>query len=185
VPGTLARAAVKAFESDQGDRPSLPAVDLVRDCVAYYRSVFDPSGLAVEVERLEAEHTAMMRRYADLPTPRAREKAKADLAALEDRIAELEGQQQNVADVIERYYRQMTDLPESIAAARLAMKSENDAQALRRRAEALKGLLVEIWCEFVATGRKGRGHRARRAVVWSPSSSCRLPEILSESMPPI
>src|SRR5262249_11816265 len=152
--GTLAPAVQKAFELEQGgerpdhqgDRPRLPAVDFVCDCVAYYRSVFDPSGPAAEVERLEAEHTAMMRRYADLPTPRAKEKAKAELAALEDRIAELESQQQNAADVIEQHYRQMTDLRDAIREARLAMRSDNDAQALRRRAEALRGLLVEIRC---------------------------------------
>jgi hypothetical protein len=129
--------------------------------VATYRSVFDPSGLAAEVERLEAEHTAMMHRYADLPTPRAKEKAKAELAALEARIEELEGQQRNAADVIEGLYRQMVDLQGATRAAREAMRSEVGERALRQRAEALRAIIQRIECTFTATGQT-KGGRSRK-----------------------
>ena len=169
TPGALACVVQKVIAEggapgqDNRPTPSLPPSDFVRQCVATYRSVFDSSGLATEVERLEAEHTALMHRYADLPTPRAKEKAKAELAALEDRIAELESHQQNAADVIEGHYRQMTDLQEAIREARLAMKSDNDAQALRRRAEALRAIVQRIECTFTATGQTGGGWGKKNA----------------------
>src|SRR5262249_14231585 len=70
TPGTLARVAQKVYEQDgeQDNHPSLPPSAFVRQCVATYRSVFNPSGLVADVGRLEAEHTALMHRYADLPT---------------------------------------------------------------------------------------------------------------------
>jgi hypothetical protein len=131
--------------------------------VATYRSVFDPSGLAAEVAHLEAEHKAMMHRYADLPTPRVKEKAKGELAALEARIEELEGQQQNVADAIEQHYRQMTDLQEAVHAAREAMRSEVEERALRQRAEALRAVVQRIECTFTATGQTGGGWGKKNA----------------------
>jgi hypothetical protein len=140
-PGTLARVARRAYELEQAgerpDQPRLPANDFVRDFVAYYRSVFDPSGLAVEVARLEAEHTAMMKAWADLPTLRAKEKAQAELGALEARIEELERQQQNVADVVERQWQEVCDLEKAVRDARRAMTAEAGEHALRR-AEALR-----------------------------------------------
>ena len=48
----------------------------VAACVACYRDHFAPGAVEGEVARLDAEHTALMRRYADLPTPLAKEKAK-------------------------------------------------------------------------------------------------------------
>jgi hypothetical protein len=101
--------------------------------------------------------------YADLPTPLAKDKAKKELAALEDRIGELKRQQHNVADVIEQHYRQMTDLQEAIHATREAMKSDNDAQALRRRAEALRAIVQRIECTFTATGQTGGGWGKKNA----------------------
>ena len=48
---------------------------------------FDCSGVANEIKTLEAEHTAMMEQWKDLPTPRAKVKAKVVLDALESKIA--------------------------------------------------------------------------------------------------
>jgi DNA invertase Pin-like site-specific DNA recombinase len=162
VPGTLARVVQKVFELEQGgerpDQPRLPANDFVRDLVASYRGVFDPSALAVEVERLETEHTAMMHRYADLPTPRAKQKAEAELAQLEARIEELEGQQQNVADVVERQWQEIRDLSRAIRDAQLAIRNDTEERALRHRAEALRGIIHRIECTFTITGATGGGH---------------------------
>lgn len=136
--------------------PATPG-GFVDACLAAYRTNFDSEALAAEVERLEAEHTAMMRRYADLPTPRAKEKAKAELAALEERIAGLERQGQDMAGVVEQHFRQLLDLQRAVREAKDAMSSEAGASALRHRAEALRGMLVEVRCEFVVTGKKSSG----------------------------
>ena len=90
-------------------KPPTPG-GFVDACLAAYKANFDSEELAAEVERLEAEHTAMMRRYADLPTPRAKEKAKAELAALEECIAGLERQGQDMAGAVEQQFRQVLDL---------------------------------------------------------------------------
>lgn len=124
-----------------------------KDCLAAYRANFDLSAVKTEVEELEAEHTRLTRGWSDLPTPRAKEKAKAELAALEARIAELEKQQEDAAEVVEAAYRELNDLDQAVRDARKAM----GAADLRRRAEALRGLLCRIDCEFVATGKKSAG----------------------------
>jgi hypothetical protein len=153
TPGSLARAAKRALTLPPASAPVLPPNDFVRQCVATYRSVYDRAGIEAEIGKLEAEHTVLMHRYADLPTPRAKEKAKGELTELEARIEALEGQQQDMSDVIEGHYRQMTDLQAAIRAAKQAMTSANGERAIRHKAEALRGLLVEIRCEFVATGK--------------------------------
>jgi DNA invertase Pin-like site-specific DNA recombinase len=124
--------------------------------IDHYRSCFDPDKMTAEIERLEVEHTSLMRQWADLPTPRAKTKAKAELAALEERIADLERRREDVSETVVTQARQVLDLARSIREARRTMKSADGAHALRQRAEALRGLLVEIRCEFVVTG-KGLG----------------------------
>jgi DNA invertase Pin-like site-specific DNA recombinase len=126
-------------------------------CLACYRANFDPAGLAAEVAKLDAEHTALTHRYADLPTPRARDKARAELASLEARIEELERQQQDASATVEQHFREMLGLQQAIADAKLALQSEAVERALRQRAEALRGILCRIECEFVATGKRCRG----------------------------
>jgi hypothetical protein len=113
--------------------------------------------MTAEIERLEAEHTAMMKPREDLPTPRAKEKAKKELAALEEWIADLERRREDISETVAAQWRQVLDLAQSIREARRAMDSEAGEQALRRRAEALRGLLVGINCEFVVTGKKSSG----------------------------
>jgi DNA invertase Pin-like site-specific DNA recombinase len=143
----------------QGNNPNttLDSGGFVDACVACYRANFDPSGLAAEIERLEAEHTALMKKWADLPTPRAKEKAKAELTALEARITERERQQQDASEVIVRHHREMLGLQQAITDAKLAMHGEGGEQALRQRAEALRAILCRIECEFVVTGKRSRG----------------------------
>jgi hypothetical protein len=109
------------------------------------------------VEQLEAEHSQLVQQWADLPTARAKAKARERFAALEARIDELRRQQHDASEDVARHCRELTDLQEAIYEARLAMKSEAGAQALRRRAEALRGTLCRIECEFVATGKKSFG----------------------------
>jgi hypothetical protein len=126
--------------------------DFVNACLACCRAHFDPAGLESEIEQLEQEHTALMHRWADLPTPRAKEQARSELAKLEARMAELEGQQQDSAGVVEQHYREMKDLQQAITDAKLAMQSGAGERALRQRA-----VIQRIECTFTATGNRGGG----------------------------
>jgi hypothetical protein len=132
-------------------------------CLAFYRSAFDPARLAAEVERLEAEHTALMGQWADLPTPRAKEKAREQFALLEARIEGLRRQQQDAASVVEQHYREIRDLQKAIADAKLAMQSKADERALRQRADALRAIVQRIECRFTATGQTGGGWGKKNA----------------------
>jgi DNA invertase Pin-like site-specific DNA recombinase len=131
--------------------------EFLGNALAAYRDCFDPGALRAEVERLEAEHTALMHRYADLPTPRARDKAKAELAALEARIAQLEAQQQDAGRAVTAALGELRDLAQAIHDARKALAAGDGERALRRRAEALRAVIHRIECAFVPTGANGRG----------------------------
>jgi hypothetical protein len=151
----LKAAAEKTPHRDPFARPGSP---YVRDCLAAYRSLFDPAAVVEEVERLEAEHDALMGQWSDLPTPRAKQKAKERFAELEARIEQLRQQQQDIADVVEQHYRQLADLQAAIAAAKLAMRREVGERALRQRAEAIRAVIQRIECTFSVTGQTGGGH---------------------------
>ncbi|MFO0825226.1 MAG: recombinase family protein [Gemmataceae bacterium] len=157
--GTLAtarafRAARKALDRATKGKVSADVSkdDFVEACVACYRAHFDPAKVAAQIAKEEDEYDDLMKKWADLPTPRAREKAKERFLALEASIEELKQQQQDAAEVVSTQYREMVNLQTAIADARLAMKSENGERALRQRAEALRGILLRIDCEFVSTG---------------------------------
>src|SRR5262249_52410613 len=109
-----------------------PFLEAVLSC---YESVFDPSALDDEKALLEAEHTAMMEQWKDLPTPLAKEKAKARFEQLEARMAELDQQRQDLAEVVERQYHEMMDLQRGLEEAKDAMMSEGGEHALRHRAK--------------------------------------------------
>src|SRR5262249_44494417 len=81
----------------------------------------------------------------------------AELAELETRIEGLRQQEQDAAEVVEHYYRQMNDLSRAIGDARKAMQQEAGEQALRRRGEAIRGVIHQIVFTFSATGQTGRG----------------------------
>lgn len=151
--------------AEEEGRPSPD--DFVEAVVQCYRTNFNPGGLTAEIEQLEAEHTKMMKQWADLPTPRAKSKARDELTALEERIGELERQREDAADVVVAARREMQDLQRAIAEARLAMNGAEGEEALRRRAEVLRSILCRIECEFVLTTRpkKGRGNWTRSKLV--------------------
>jgi hypothetical protein len=151
----LGSAAVAAWERHKSD-PSRPG-GFVDAILASYRAHFDPAAVAAEIEKLDAEHTTLTHRYADLPTPRAKEKAKAELTALEGRIEELESQQADAADTVEGHWRQMLDLQHAIAEAKQAMAAEAGERHLRMRAKALSAVIRRIDCTFTATGKTGGG----------------------------
>jgi hypothetical protein len=138
-------------------REEFPAEDdgWLEDCLAAYRRNYDPAVIEAEIATVEAEHDELMGRWADLPTPRAKEKAKERFAALEARIDELRQQMTDAAAVVEARGREVDDLMSAIHTALEAMSG--DASSLRHRAEALRGAIQRIECKFTATGKTGSG----------------------------
>jgi DNA invertase Pin-like site-specific DNA recombinase len=165
-PGTLARRfgrtlddAVQAHANDPARtyHQTTGEESFVNACLAAYRAEFDPAAVDAEVRRLEAEHTKAMERWADLPTPRAKEKAAKELAALEARIADAERQREDAAGAVAAALQELHDLQDAIHSAKEAMRAEGGASALRRRAEALRAVVQRIECTFAATGMTGKG----------------------------
>jgi hypothetical protein len=147
------RLAETAKEALKRDPSALPSSPYIRDCLNTYRAKFDPAALTAEIERLEVEHTKLYQRYADLPTPRAKEKAKGELAALEAHISELERQRHDVAGQVEQLYRQTEEIYAAVVRARADLRAEARERALRERAQATRDAIRRIECEFVLTGK--------------------------------
>lgn len=147
----------------KGGRAAVESDDIVGPLVDCYRSRFDPAAVDAELAKLRAEHDRLVEGWGDLPTKRAKDTAAARLADLDTRMGELERQRENVAEVVASHYREMHDLQQSIASAKLAMRSETGEEALRQRAEALRSLIQRIECRFVATGQTGSGWGKRNA----------------------
>jgi hypothetical protein len=124
------------------------------DC---YRKNFDPSSLRAELESLEAEHDALMKDWRDLPTQRAKDKAKQRFAELEERMDCLKQQMEDAGSVVEQHYRDMLDLQEAIEEAKRAFQAEAGEHALRQKAEAVRGVIQRIECTFTATGKTKGG----------------------------
>jgi len=146
---------------EQGKRGATPATvdthDFVEACLACYRANFDPDAVAGEVARLNVELMRLTKAWADLPTPRAKQAAKAQLEALEQRLTELEQQRQDAAGAVAEAYRQVCDLQRAVAAARLAIQGGTNERELRERAQALRGVIQRIECTFTASGKTGCG----------------------------
>jgi DNA invertase Pin-like site-specific DNA recombinase len=150
----------RAIVRDSHDADATPH-EYVEACLAAYRRGFDPSALSADIATLEAEHTALMAQWSDLPTPLAKAKAKAKFADLEGRITALRQQQEDVAEMVEGHYRDILDLQAAVEKAKKAMQADAAAtgeRALRQRAEALRAVVQRVECKFVATGiSKGGG----------------------------
>ena len=76
---SMTEAIKEAVKRPISDTPSHPDINA---CLDAYRANFDPAKVEDELARLDAEHTSLYRRYADLPTKLAKEKAGAELAEL-------------------------------------------------------------------------------------------------------
>jgi hypothetical protein len=136
-------------------REEFPAEDdgWTEDAIAAYRANFDPAVIEAEIDTLEKEHTRLIDLWSSLPTPRAKEKVKAQFEGVESRMEELKAQQQDAAAVVEARGREIDDLMGAIHKALESMSG--DAASLRHRAEALRGVLCRIELEFVLTGKTG------------------------------
>jgi DNA invertase Pin-like site-specific DNA recombinase len=134
--------------------------EFILGCIEQYNRAFDPGAVEAERAELDERHSKLTARWADLPTPRAKEKAAKELADLEGRIAALEQQQEDLAELVEHYYQELHELGEAIAAARAALTGERD---LRVKAAKLRTVLDRIECTFVATGEHGSGPGRKHA----------------------
>jgi DNA invertase Pin-like site-specific DNA recombinase len=135
----------------------------VERAIEFYRRCFDGNRVGERLSELEAEHDRLTQQCLNLKTERAIAKANRQLAELEALIGRLEQQRQNIADVVEREWREICDLRDAINQAKRAMKSETGERALRLRAEALRGIIQRIECTFTSTGRKGGGWGKKNA----------------------
>jgi hypothetical protein len=156
--GERGRAAYEKYKA----KPATPG-GFTDACLACYRSVFDPAAVEAELAKQEAAHTALTEQCLKLTTPRAVAKANQQLAELESQIARLEQQRQDLADLVERHWREILDLGRAIAEARRAMESGTGERALRQRAEALRAIVHRIECTFTATGQTGAGWGKKNA----------------------
>jgi DNA invertase Pin-like site-specific DNA recombinase len=128
--------------------------EFMHACIATYREHFDSDKVASAIAQAEAELQTLMDGWADLPRiPLVQAKAQERMAAAASRVEELRQQQTDAADVVNKYRMEISDLQVAIAEAMTALRSESGVQAQRRRAEALRSLLVEIRCQFVVTGK--------------------------------
>jgi hypothetical protein len=133
--------------------------EFVAAVVACYRAKFDAAAVRQAITAAEADLHQLMEDWRTLPNiPLVRKTAQDRMAAAAAHIEELKQQEHDAADVVAQHRREINDLIVHIAEAKQALQSEVGTLALRRRAEALRGLLVEIRCEFIVTG-KGVGKR--------------------------
>jgi DNA invertase Pin-like site-specific DNA recombinase len=131
--------------------------DYVAVAVDLYRSLFDPARMKEDIDRLQAEYDSMLDGWRDLPTPAAKARAGEKLAAVEARLADLKQQSADASAVVEEQWRAIRDLQKKVAAARAELHGEDNAAACLRKAEVYRGILSRIECEFVPTGKTGRG----------------------------
>jgi hypothetical protein len=129
----------------------------VEACLQSYSRNFDPKELDADIARLEAEHSALMERWADLPTPRAREKAKERFAALEAQVEALRSQQRDAGEEVARHWRELLALRKAVREARSALLAEASERSLRQKASALRAVIHRVECSFRPTGKTGSG----------------------------
>ncbi len=131
--------------------------DYVPSLIGAYERCFNPGNLAAERKRVEAEHDKQVQVWAELPTARAKDKAKHQLEALDARLNELEAQSENLAETVKEHYQQVSDLSDAIDKAERSMRTTEGERAQRQRAAALGEVIDRIVCEFTLTGEKGSG----------------------------
>jgi DNA invertase Pin-like site-specific DNA recombinase len=129
----------------------------VDDAAPYYRRCFDPASIDERIAELEGQHDTLTQQCLKLSTERAIAKVNKQLADLETEIKGLEEQKQNLADIVEKEWREISDLSQAVAEAKRAMHSETGERALRQRAEAIRAVIQRIECTFTATGWHKRG----------------------------
>jgi hypothetical protein len=76
---------------------------------------------------------------------------------VEARIADLKQQSESAVAVVEETWREIHDLQVKVARARAELTGPDGAAACGRKAKLCQDILSRIECEFVPTGKTGRG----------------------------
>ena len=141
-----------ALWEEVGDAPDVS----VEQAVEAYRRCFSKEATGQRLVEMKAEYDRLVDAWADLPSQRAKERAKERLLSLEQEIERLEAQRRDLAEIVERHWRRYRDLIAAIDAAqeaRVELERQEDEQAVRRWAETVWGVIHRVECFFVATGR--------------------------------
>jgi DNA invertase Pin-like site-specific DNA recombinase len=121
------------------------------DVAVSYRKLFDARHprLQAELDQLETAHTRLTLAWSELPTQRAKEKARIRLAELETEMTDIEKQLTNHADdwadALSTVRRLQSDWQ------RMATMVGSDINGRQKTAAARK-IIQEIRCKFVPTG---------------------------------
>jgi hypothetical protein len=171
-PGLARRYSKKAEEAVRKHRQD-PTVyhattgrerDFIASLLSTYRTHHDGEGLAAEIARLDAKHTSLTAGWADLPTPRAKAKARVELEAIEARMAELEQQRTETAASVEAHYHDMLDLERRISQAAAELARPGGERDHRLLAQKLRGAIRSISCTFEAKDATRRGQPTAQLV---------------------
>jgi hypothetical protein len=116
-----------------------------------YRKLFDSRQpkLRSELDQLETSHTRLTLAWSDLPTARAKEKARIRLAELEAEMTEIEKQLINHADGWDDALRRVRTLQNDWEKMSTSIASETSG---RLKATAVRRIISQIRCKFVPTG---------------------------------
>ena len=119
----------------------------------HYRRLFehDKEVLKSRLSELENEHTILTMSWQDLPTPKAKDKAKSRLVEFEEQIASIEDRLHNSAEDWERAVADVRRLHESWEQAAKALDDEKSA---RRKSELLRRVVDRIIVTFEPTGKR-------------------------------
>ena len=125
-----------------------------------FRDCFSVDAVSQEKEKLEEEHTLLTQQILNLAPSmkRALEKTNQKLGELESKLAQLEKQEKNLADVAEYHLKQMNAINLAIIQAQREFKNEG---AFRQRKEAISQVIQRIELEFQPRIPTGGGPKAK------------------------
>ena len=112
---------------------------------------FERMGLQDRLAMLEAEHTKLVVGWADLPSERAKEKAKVRLQELEMEMGKIERDLHNASDELRQSFADFHELNQQWSKAVEAMQVDVSA---RQKAAALAQVIEKIVVTFEPTGRR-------------------------------
>jgi DNA invertase Pin-like site-specific DNA recombinase len=150
-PGLLAEKGGRLLEAHRAALASPPGEhrdEFVEACLDVFRTAFDPAVADAELSDLEAQHDRLVKDWRDLPTPRAKVKAKARLEALEARMEELERLKADADGAVRRRWQEMQELSLAITEATQAIRVDAPERSLRHKAEAVRRAVRRIDCAF-------------------------------------
>jgi hypothetical protein len=157
-PDDFRRTQERITEYIDGNTDSLKCMGFsVEQFIETFRQCFDETGHQERLAELETEHDRLMNAWTDLPTKRAKEKARKQLEELEAEMERIEEQQINLADTTVAQWEHFRELSEGIQTARKTFQEDSTESQQRRLGEALRSVIDRIELAFVSTGQNGSG----------------------------